>query len=72
MTRITAYQYFIHTGYLPEIDDLERINCHKKGAFGHKQCGWLNCCNRPVFYGCVCIKERVVIHPITGSKYTVY
>lgn len=71
MERITAYKYFIFTGDLPDSDDLERVNCREKGA-GHTSCGWLDCCNRPKFYGCICPKEKVITHPITGSKYTTY
>lgn len=40
--------FFKATGRHPEQDDLDRVNCSKKGA-GHMMCGWCIKCNAPYF-----------------------
>lgn len=46
---MTADEYVAATGYEPEDDDLERVNCPKAGKAGHLQCGWCITHNKPKF-----------------------
>ena len=70
--RISAYEFWLGTGYLPDDDDLERSNCKKAGLFQHKQCGWCYGCSLPVFMGCEC--DYPLWKEITrkDEEYTVY
>lgn len=45
---ITAEIFKNATGRDPENDDLERVNCSRRGP-GHFSCGWCNQCNSPMF-----------------------
>jgi hypothetical protein len=46
---ITPEQFEEAVGRAPEQDDLERCNCPLAGQELHKQCGWDNELNLPVF-----------------------
>lgn len=37
---ITYEQFEKATGFPPENDDLERVNCPEAGKLGHWSCGW--------------------------------
>ena len=55
---MTKYEYFTATGYVPEQDDLERVNCLKAGQIGHFGCGWCNRCDVPMFF-CGCYARQI-------------
>jgi hypothetical protein len=57
MKEITKDYFIEATGYEPENDDLDRVNCEDAGKIGHECCGWNTCCDRPKFSGCIC-RER--------------
>ncbi len=44
------------TGYSPEYDDLDRVNCDKAGEVGHWTCGWCEEHDKPCFI-CGCLKK---------------
>lgn len=46
---ITREQFVEATGYEPENDDLERVNCTRAGELGHFFCGWNTDLNQPQF-----------------------
>lgn len=46
---ITKEEFKKATGYDPENDDLERVNCSEAGKVGHLCCGWNYTKNMPVF-----------------------
>lgn len=49
----TAAEFEAAVGRLPEMDDLERVNCDQAGTLGHQGCGWCNTHNKPNFIcGC--------------------
>ena len=48
---ITKEKFLKHVGFEPENDDLERCNCKEAGQWGHKDCGWSNTTNMPMFMG---------------------
>lgn len=37
---MNAIEFEKKTGYKPENDDLDRVNCEDVGKIGHQQCGW--------------------------------
>lgn len=36
---MTSREFNRITGYAPELDDMERVNCQDAGTTGHQQCG---------------------------------
>lgn len=46
---ITADEFTKATGYSPQDDDLERVNCTNAGQTGHTMCGWSHRYNKPMF-----------------------
>lgn len=46
---ITRQQFIAATGYEPEHDDLDRVNCMEAGTIGHLCCGWNAEKSRPQF-----------------------
>lgn len=46
---MSAEEFEAKTGYTPEQDDLERVNCEEAGTIGHQSCGWCEICDRPRF-----------------------
>lgn len=50
---MTTEEFKEKVGYIPEGDDLDRVNCLKAGEAGHHFCGWCNKHNMPRFIcGC--------------------
>ena len=51
---IISQEKFIRSvGRIPEDDDMERVNCFKKGEPGHYFCGWCSKHDKPRFIcGC--------------------
>lgn len=50
---VNSQEFENKTGYAPERDDLERVNCKDAGAVGHSQCGWCTSHDLPRFQcGC--------------------
>ena len=49
MKNMTAEDFKLATGRMPEDDDLERVNCPKVRVPGHMSCGWNWSWNAPVF-----------------------
>lgn len=47
---MTADEFKAKTGYEPQHDDLERVNCDKVGQTGHTTCGWCARCDGPMFH----------------------
>jgi hypothetical protein len=48
-----AKAFELLTGYPPENDDLERVNCKRAGELGHFDCGLCRQCDMPRFM-CAC------------------
>jgi len=47
------------TGYIPENDDLDRVNCDEAGKPGHRSCGVCKHDN-PLFHACpLCEKAGI-------------
>lgn len=55
---MNAEQFEKLTGYPPQQDDLERVNCPLVGQPGHHQCGVCPHCGTPRFTGCYCTEEE--------------
>ena len=51
---ITPIQFAQATGFNPEDDDMERVNCDRVGTKGHISCGWCDKHAKPRFL-CHCI-----------------
>lgn len=45
----TAEQFEAATGFPPQHDDLDRVNCPYAGSMGHFCCGWNTYRNKPQF-----------------------
>lgn len=54
---MNAQEFEEKMGRPPIQDDLDRVNCLKKGEIGHTRCGWCEKCDRPNWL-CICIPER--------------
>lgn len=50
---MTAEEYEQKTGFPPQNDDLDRVNCKTVGEVGHWQCGWCKTHDLPRF-SCPC------------------
>ncbi len=62
MSKIIAKYFEECTGYEPENDDLERVNCSVAGEdIGHLNCGWCKKDNMPVFL-CGCKYRNALIY----------
>ena len=46
---MTSHEFTAKTGYAPEQDDLERVNCEHAGEIGHQMYGWCVICDKPRF-----------------------
>lgn len=46
---MTAEEFKLATGNLPQNDDLDRVNCQEAGDVGHFGCGWNEMENKPSF-----------------------
>ncbi len=46
---MTAEEFIEKTGFEPEADDLDRVNCTQVGPVGHVSCGWCDVCDAPAF-----------------------
>jgi len=56
---MNAGEFLWLTGFAPENDDLERVNCEKAGEMGHHNCGLCPDHVKPRFVcGCWYDKER--------------
>ena len=44
-------EFMLATGRMPELDDLERANCHEVGRTGHMMCGVCHEHGMPRFEG---------------------
>jgi len=53
---MNAIEFEKKTGYKPENDDLDRVNCEDVGKIGHQQCGWCEKHDKPRFE-CGCLAD---------------
>jgi hypothetical protein len=63
---MNAKEFKDKTGYTPNNDDLNRVNCPYAGEVGHKNCGWCDKCNKPMF-NCHCPAPGKIVFDEQGK-----
>jgi hypothetical protein len=60
----SVQQFYAATGYTPENDDMDRVNCTEAGNPTHSFCGWCNDHDKPRFIcGCMLVVKRMFPPP---------